>query len=98
MDKKIPDASSLVKKTDCSSKITEIEGKIPNISGLATNSVVLILTAVENKIPNVTILVKETEYNSKISETEGKINNHNHGRYITTPEFNNLTAGIFDAR
>ena len=30
--------------------ITEIENKIPSISGLATNTA---LTAVENKIPNV---------------------------------------------
>ena len=55
-DKKIPDTSGLIKKkTDFSSKITEIEDKIPSISGLATNSA---LTAVENKIPNVSNLVK----------------------------------------
>ena len=42
------------KKTDCSSKISEIENKIPSISGLATNS------AFENKIPNVSNLVKKT--------------------------------------
>ena len=58
MDKKIPDASSLVKKTDCSSKITETDGKIPIISDLATNSA---LTAVENKIPNVSSLVKKKQ-------------------------------------
>ena len=55
MQKKIPDASGSVKKKDYSSKITEIENKIPNVSSLATNSV---LTAVENKIPNVSSLVK----------------------------------------
>ena len=27
-----------------------------------------------------------------------KITDHNHDRYITTPEFNNLAAGVFDAR
>ena len=53
---KIPDANSLVKKTDLDAKITEIEDKIPCITGLATNSV---LTAVENKIPNVSSLVKK---------------------------------------
>ena len=40
----------LLKKTDYNAKITEIEGKIPSISGLATN---VVLTAVENKIPNI---------------------------------------------
>ena len=94
-DKKIPDTSSLVKKTDNNSEITVVEGKIPSISGLATSSA---LTAVENKIPNVSNLVKKTNYNTKISETEGKINNHNHDKYITTSEFNRLTAQNFQAR
>ena len=47
IDKKIPDVSGLVKKTDLDSKITEIEGKIPSIAGLATRSA---LTAVENNM------------------------------------------------
>ena len=42
-ENKIPDASGLVKKTDFNTKVTEIEGKIPSISSLATNSA---LTAV----------------------------------------------------
>ena len=46
IDKKIPDISSLVKKTDFNAKVTTIEGKIPSISGLATNSS---LTALEKK-------------------------------------------------
>ena len=56
------------------------------------------MTAVGNKISNISSLVKETDYNTKISEIEGKINNHNHDKYITTPEFNNLAAGVFTAR
>ena len=47
----------LKKKTiDYDAKITEIESKIPSISGLATNSA---LTGVENKIPDVSSLVKK---------------------------------------
>ena len=56
------------------------------------------MTAVENKIPNISGLVKKTDYNRKISEIEGKINNHNHDKYITTLEFNNLEAGVFTVR
>ena len=52
---KISDVSNLVKKTDLNAKITEVEGKIPSITGLATNSA---LTAVGNKIPDVSSLVK----------------------------------------
>ena len=57
-DKKIPDSITLVKKLNYNDKITEIEGKIPSISGLATNSA---LTAVENKIPDVISLVKKKQ-------------------------------------
>ena len=45
-----------LKKTDFNPKITEVEGKIPSITGLATNSA---LTAVENKIPDINDLVKK---------------------------------------
>ena len=45
----------LLKKTDYNTKITEIKGKIPSISGFATNAA---LTAVENKIPNINNLVQ----------------------------------------
>ena len=48
----------LLRKTDYNSKIIEIEGKIPNITGLATTAA---LTAVENEIPDVNNLVKEKQ-------------------------------------
>ena len=85
----------MVNITDFNAKVAEIEGKIPSISGLATNSA---LTAVENKIPDVSSLVKKTDYNTKISEIENKVKDHNHDKYITTPEFNNLAADVFKAR
>ena len=46
-------------------------------------------------------LLKKTDYSSKItkiSEIESKVNDHNHDKYITTPEFNTLAARIFNAR
>ena len=95
LEKKINDASGLVKKTDYSAKISEIENKIPSISGLATNDA---LTAVENKIPNVSSLVKEIDYNTTISKNETKLTDHNHEKYITTPEFNKVTAENFAAK
>ena len=50
-------SDALVKnKTDYNATITEIEGKIPSISGLATDAA---LIAVENKIPHVSNLVKK---------------------------------------
>ena len=68
LQKKIPNVSILVNKTDFNTKVTEIEGKIPSISGLTTN---LALTAVENKILDVSSLVKNTFFNTKITEIEG---------------------------
>ena len=94
-EKETPDINVLVKKTDYNSKITEIEGKISSISGLATNSA---LTAVENKIPDIGNLVKKTDYSTKINEIEKKATDYDHDKYITTSEFNKLTAENFDAR
>ena len=56
------------------------------------------LTAAENKIPDVSNLVRKTDYDTKISETEKKLTDHNHDKYITTPEFNKFTAEILAAR
>ena len=56
------------------------------------------MTAVENKIPDVSNLVKKADYNTSISEIEKKLTDHNHDKYITTPEFNKLTAETFAAR
>ena len=44
------------------------------------------------------IWLKKTEYNNKVTDIENKLNNNNHDKYITTPEFNTLTAGVFNAR
>ena len=75
-------------------KLTELENKIPDISSLATKTA---LTAVENEIPSVSNLVNKTNYNTKITEIEKKLTDHNHGKYITTPEFNTLAADVFNA-
>ena len=47
---------------------------------------------------NVGCLVKKTNYDTKISELEKKLTDHNHDKYITTPEFNTLAADVFNAR
>ena len=76
-------------------KLTELENKTPDVSGLVTK---LALTAVENKITEANSLVKKTDYNTKISEIETKRTDHNHDKYITTPEFNEVTAENFAGR
>ena len=90
-ENKIPDISYLATKA----ALTTVENKIPNISNLVTKAA---LTIVENKIPSTNNLVKKTDYNTKITEIEKKLTDHNHDKYITTPEFNKFTTDIFNAR
>ena len=52
----MPDATNLVTKIDFNTKVTEVEGKIPDIGDLATKSAV---TVAQNKIPDVSSLVKK---------------------------------------
>ena len=44
------------------------------------------------------ILVTKTNYNAKISEIEKNVSDHNHDKYIPTPEFSKLAAENFKAR
>ena len=81
-------------KTNLNAKINEVKDEIPNINNLATSSS---LTAVENKKRSASNLVKKTDYNTTINDIEKKITDHNHDEYITTPEFNKLTAENFAA-
>ena len=74
----------VIKKTEYNGEITEIKGKIPDISNLATKTALTTvenkipdisnlatktaLTTVENKIPDTSSLVKKTDYNTKIAD------------------------------
>ena len=95
IENKIPNTNDLAKKADYNTKITEIESKIPDVCSLVTKTA---LNTVENKMLDVSSLVEKTDYNTKITEIEKKLTNHNHDKYITTPEFNTLAADVFNAR
>ena len=41
---------------------------------------------------------KKTYFKTNINETKKKITDHDHDKYITTPEFNKLTSESFTAR
>ena len=43
-------------------------------------------------------LVKKSDYNTKINEIEKKITDHDHDKYITTQEINELTSENFVTR
>ena len=73
----------------------QLKNETPSISCLTTTYA---LTAVENKIPSGSNLVKKTDYDTNVKEIGKKITGHNHDKYITTPEFNKLTAENFPTR
>ena len=91
LEKKIPNMTDFVKNAE----LTNLENKIPDVSSLATKTA---LTTLENKIPSVSNLVNKTDYNTKITEIENTLTDHNHDKYITTPEFNTLAEDVFNAR
>ena len=41
---------------------------------------------------------KKTDYNTKITEIEKDVTDHIHDKHITAPDFNNLSAEVFDAK
>ena len=58
----------------------------------------VLLLLLENKITSVSNLVQKTYYYTKINEIEKKITDHNHYKFVTTPEFSKLTSENFAAR
>ena len=88
----MPDINNLAIKTTLNAKINEVKGELPRITNLAAKTA---LNAVENKRNSVSNLVKRTDYNTKINKIEKKITDHNHEKYITTPEFNKLASKKF---
>ena len=70
--------NDIVKKTDYNAKISDIEGKIPDISNLATKTS---LNTVKSKILDTSGLGKKTDYNTEITKIEIKI-----------PDISNLAA------
>ena len=92
--------SEVTKNTDYNTEITDIENKIPSITGLVTTTA---LNARDIQIPDITNLATKadllkinTALNTKTAETENKIPDTSH--FINTPEFNRLTKISFDAR
>ena len=49
-------------------------------------------------MPNVSNLVKATDYDTNVNEIEKNITDQKHDKYITTSEFNKLTAENLAAR
>lgn len=71
VDRKIPNISGLVKKTDYYTMIAEIENKIPSVTCLVTTATLNIKGArIEHKIPDTTNLASKASLNTKATEVE----------------------------
>ena len=82
----------MVKKTDFNAKITEVGGKIPSITGLATSSA---LTAVENKIPYASSLVTKTDFDVKLKAVSDRVTKNKSKHLLVENGLNELET--FDA-
>ena len=88
-------------RSKCWSKAEKLQKKTGRIEqpGLTYGSQYkTALTAVEKKIPDIKNLVKKTDYDTKICQNEKKHTDHNHDKYIATPEFITLAADVFNAK
>ena len=93
IEDKIPDNTDLATNTTLNAKINKIKNEIPRITNLLTNASLNVkMNEVKNKIPN----IANSATNTALTVVENKIPDHS--KYITTPEFNKLTAEKFTAR
>ena len=91
---KIPDITNLATNATLNSRIKEVRNEMPKITNLATSTALNDkINEVENKIPNITNLATTT---TAVTAVENKIPDHS--KYVTTPEFNKITAESFTAR
>ena len=87
------DTSDFVLKTNYQTDKTELEKKIPSVTGFVKKTK---LTELENKIPDLSILATKTALtavenkrhngSSLVKKTGYKLTDHNHDKYITTSE------------
>ena len=92
----------MVKKTDFNTKVTEIEGKIPNVGGFLLTSVFNFkITEVENKIRNIKNLASKTEVTAvenKISSISNLVLETNYAAEITKIKNDYVTNAALDPR
>ena len=93
IEDKIPDITNLATNTTLNDKINKVKNEIATITNLATTAALKAkMSKAKNKIPNVTNLAT----NTALAAVENNISHYS--KYITTTEFNKLTAKNFAPR
>ena len=92
----------MVKKTNFNTKVTEIEGKIPNVSGFLLTSVFNSkITEAEYKIPDIKNLASKTEVTAaenKIPDVSSLVKKTDYAAEITKIKNDYVTTAALDAR
>ena len=83
---------TLASTTPLNAKINEVKGEISCDTDLATTTSP---NDVKDNTPDVSILVKKADCDTKIVEIEKKRDHDHNNKYMTTQQFNNLTAKKF---
>ena len=72
-------------------EIGDVENKVPDSSGLATNAALNIkISAVENKISDISKLIKKADGGAKIKYIDGK--------YFTTVDYNKFASHTLNSK
>ena len=91
-----------LQKTDFNTKVTEIEGKIPNVSGFLLTSVFNSkITDTENKMPDIKTLASKTEVTAvenKIPNISNLVLKTDHAAEITKIKNDYVTNAALDGR
>ena len=94
--KEIPRITNLSTASALNAKINEIKNKIHM---LLTQLILLLLQQLKIKYLMLVIQSNNSDYNTKTSQIENKITtDHDHRKYITTQEFDQLKAENIPAR
>ena len=73
-------------KKDVNAKITEVEGKIPSITGLGTKSAL----TVENTIPDVSSFIKKTNFDAGLKKISDRVASNNSKHLLVENELKKL--------
>ena len=83
----------MVKKTDFNTKVTEIEGKIPDLSNLVKKTNFNTeLTEIEGKIPDVSNLIKNTDLDSRLKKISDRVTENKSNHLLVENELQKLDS------
>ena len=88
-----------LKKTDFNTKVTEIEGKIPDVSNLVKktdfNTKVI---EIEGKIPDVSNLVKNTDFDTRLKKISDRVTKNESKHLLVDNELKKIELLILEVK